>query len=71
LQQLLAQRVATAPPEPERDNKGRCAKCKGSGKVDDGEFCGCAMGRDMAMIERKSARPEKKPTDSMDAKKTG
>jgi hypothetical protein len=29
------------------------------------------LGRDKAMIERKSARSEKKPTDSMDAKKTG
>ena len=55
---------AAAPPEPARDDKGRCVECGGPGVLKDGSYCTCMMGRDLRDLERRTAQSEttkKKP----------
>ena len=57
-------RQAAAPPEPPRDDKGRCIDCGGPGVLKDGSYCTCQMGRDLKDLERRTAQSEttkKKP----------
>jgi hypothetical protein len=59
-----------APPEPPRDEHGRCAACRGVGKLlfsgsekstPDGAYCTCRLGRDLAKLARRDAEAAKKP----------
>jgi Helix-turn-helix domain len=38
---------------------GRCRKCESKGKLPDGGYCDCPMGRDLATVERRKPKPEK------------
>jgi hypothetical protein len=46
-------KTKAAPPEPPRNDKGRCAPCNGVGKLADGTYCTCHMGRDLERVERR------------------
>jgi hypothetical protein len=58
LQQLIDRAAANAPPEPERDERGRCKLCSGPGRLADGAFCTCAIGRDLERLERRAAQAQ-------------
>ena len=51
--------ASAAPPEPPRNDKGRCAPCNGLGRMPDGAFCTCTMGRDLEAQARREVT--KKP----------
>jgi hypothetical protein len=53
-------RTAEPVAEPPRDAKGRCVRCAGVGKLKDGAYCECQMGRDLAKAERPKPKPEAK-----------
>jgi hypothetical protein len=48
-------------PEPERDQRGLCAKCGGPGVLADGAFCECSMGRDLERLARHDKAAKKGP----------
>jgi len=50
---------ATADPRPASPE--RCADCRGAGKTPGGKYCECVMGRDLALVEKPSARKPKIP----------
>jgi hypothetical protein len=59
--EALRRAAAAAPPEPPRNDKDRCAPCNGQGKLADGTYCSCHLGRDLeAMARRDKAQPPKK-----------
>lgn len=53
---------AEPPPEPPRDEKGRCSKCGGSGRLAE-NFCQCQLGRDLAALERRKPKSEKNSSE--------
>jgi hypothetical protein len=58
--EILRKAAAAAPPEPPRNDKGRCAPCDGVGKLANGAYCTCALGRGLEKLERREAQAEAK-----------
>jgi hypothetical protein len=54
----LRRAAAAAPPEPERNEHGWCKRCGGPGRLADGGFCTCPIGRGLEKQERLAARPK-------------
>jgi hypothetical protein len=50
-------RLVATEPHDFRRLSPRCEHCKGIGKKPGGEYCGCALGRDLERVERQMAKP--------------